>query len=350
MKIHEDIFGNVPENFHCRVESTLNKLDNKEIKIMKKQKKFTAIKAVAAAVAAMMVLTIGIGAANNWDYTNVFGGLFGSTEIPHSIQPQVRAAVCPETGKTLPTPADMGIDLEVLGVAGNDKTFYMVIELKDYDIENDGDINLDLFKFNPVIGKAVLEPNYSGGGGIISEDENSITLSYQFNLTDMKLKKGWGSFSFYKSNDDYSQIVCFDVLIDYNFSSKADKKTFNVNQTSNMPTYIDNGEGFAPSSYEWGEGPTFPVLIKDVEITPISVLVTTDTDYSIMEVDRNSSIMIKFKNGDVWKGWCLGENGSGGHGGYHEIHKSSYFAIDFNTAIDLNNVYSVTVGDIELVL
>jgi hypothetical protein len=63
--------------------------------VRQKKLKSRPLKAIAVALAAALVLTIGVGAVNDWDYSNIFGKLFGGNfnnsefAVPHTIKPQV---------------------------------------------------------------------------------------------------------------------------------------------------------------------------------------------------------------------------------------------------------------------
>jgi hypothetical protein len=320
---------------------------------VKKRRSFSAMRAAAVFLAMIIVLVLGVGAFNEWNYSDVFGELFKSAEtripkeIAHTIKPEVRTAANPISGTV-----NSSEDIEVLGVGGDSMALYLVIEIKAY--RSDLSYSLDMYDFTPVAtGKSVVAAangedffiNYSSSMQILSETRDSVIMAIGFGFENITLnEKGWASFLFYdirqysKEEDRRDDMIFFDVLLDYDFSAA---KTFEVNKIANMPACIGDGSEW---SYKFGESPTIPVLLKTVEITPVVVR------YVIEEYEgnifNNNSVRITFKNGDVMDSR---NNTLHGAGGTDDQGYCIYYN-HFDTPYDLSEVYSVTIGDIELVL
>jgi hypothetical protein len=359
----KNVYPKVPGNFHNSVTDALNTIDNEEkIKIMKKPIRFTPIKVLAAAMATVLVMTLGVGAANGWSFANVFGGLFSNSEggvLAHTIKPEVRASIHPTLGELPMSSNALGLDFEVLGIAGDNKSLYIVIEFIGEKAK--ALFNLDMWNFTPDSSglPLVVEDeygfyiDYSGGGPeILAETENSVKVAFSYEFTNLTLEKGWASFSYYeiKMYDESDEnrnnpnripddMIFFDVLIDYDFLSSV---MFDVYEEVNMPVMIDdeNGIYYAFEKYEFGEWTqTTPVLLGQVEISPLAVRFTSES-LTGAHYDRLSSVRVKFNNGDVL------------YSGHDSIHGSGaeFYTIHFNTPFDLDDVYSVTIGDFELLL
>jgi hypothetical protein len=355
-----NVFPKVSDKFRESVENTLNSLENKEVIIMesKKSKKFKPLKMAAAGVAAALALTIGVGAINGWNYSNVFGGLFRSgTEafefIPHTIVPQVRNGVNPLTGvETSPKGA-----VDVLGVAGDSKALYVVAEIRGDFINDSSLIGFQVLDFTPIsTGESVVRTvnggefigdffiDYSGGTQVLSEGNNSKIVAFAFEFVNLVLEKGWVSFAFYDMSpssvpeDERDDIIVFDVLLDYDFTAI---RIFEVCAVSNMPlSWLDENN----NEYGFGESPTVPVLLESVEVTPIAVRIVTE----ITEYSGINSVLITFKDGSTMfsgEDFLHGCNGGGTWSREDAVEQK----IHFNAPFDLDDVHSVTVGDIEIV-
>jgi len=323
--------------------------------------KSKAVRIFAASIALVIVLTFSAAALNDWNFSNVFGELFKSGdniefELPHTIKPEINNIVNPLKN----------IDLEVLGIAGDDKALYIVVEFKG-NIDNIKDYEFSVYDFTPfgaeksLFGFAPLGTeeskknaqsddaefmNYSMNTLILSETKNNVIMAFGFEfISNFTLEKGYLHFTFYdrnaaNDNESYEESMArcmfFDVLIDYEFWAK---KIFEVNKITNMPAHIGDGSEW---DYGFNQGPIFPIFLKSVEITPIAVRFTTNSNGNYFVTN---SVLIKFKNGDtLFSGIdSLGISGGG------EVGKDITHRVHFNTPYDLNDIYSVTVGDIEIV-
>jgi hypothetical protein len=290
------------------------------------------VRVLAASLAAVMVLTLGVGAFNGWDYSRVFNGIFGNTEevkVPHTINPEVRNMV--NTFDNL--------ELNVLGVAGDDKAFYMIVEFeKKNGYELDFLKNsLYYFGFAPINTENSPFSGSQQSAWQISEDDNKAVWVKAIEFHQFVMDKGWASFGYgvYGDCEETGELaiisqekITFDVLIDYNFGAK---KTFKVNKISNIPQRNVSAT---------------PVLIKEVEVTPIAVRYVTELNANI---DSANSVQIKLNNGDIID--TIVDNftwgGRNERGGDVE---ATYVSVYFDLPYDLDEVYSVIIGDLEIVL
>jgi hypothetical protein len=326
------------KNLYKDTFSVLKAPDNTLLEVMKMKNKrksvwqFTPVRVLATSLAAVMVLTLGVGAFNGWDYSRVFNGIFGNTEevkVPHTINPEVRNMV--NTFDNL--------ELNVLGVAGDAKAFYMIVEF-----EKKNGYELEFHK------NSLIFTGFATENEIISPYHGCNTSYWKISETDNKeiwvqavgfnrfiMSKGWASFGYgahgYEVNDSPFELIgeekiTFDVLIDYDFAAK---RVFEVNEISNMP--LNNGD-FAP------------MFIKEVEITPIGVRYVAELNANI---DSANSVQIKLNNGDIID--TIVDNftwgGRNERGGDVE---ATYVSVYFDLPYDLDEVYSVIIGDLEIIL
>ena len=233
------------------------------------------------------------------------------------------------------------LDINVLGIAGDDRAFYMIVE---FEKKNGYEL-----KFSK---NSLIFTGFATENEIISPYHGCNTSYWKISETDNKeiwvqavefnrfiMSKGWASFGYgahgYEVNDSPFELIgeekiTFDVLIDYDFTAK---RVFEVDEISNIP--LHNG-GFAP------------MFIKEVEITPIGVR------YDVMEletyIDSANSVQIKFNNSDVidaivnnfvWGGRIESDG---------NVEATTYVGVYFDEPYDLDEVYSVTIGDLEIVL
>ncbi|MCL2633988.1 MAG: hypothetical protein FWD34_05675 [Oscillospiraceae bacterium] len=364
------MFENMNEfdkNLYKDTFSVLKASDKTLLEVMKMENKkkriwqFTPVRVLAASVAAVMVLTIGVGALNDWNFSNVFGGVFGSGnsdfELPHTIKPEV-------TNKVNPLKK---VDLEVLGIAGDDRALYMVVEFKGITDINDYELGLfDFTAFTAGQSRFGLAPlgteeskqnaqredaefiSYSVSKNILSESNNSIIIAYGYEFMNLVLEKGYMHFMLVDertmtgndNNQNYEEslakVMTFDVLLNYDFSAV---RSFEINQITNL-------------AHRDGEI-TFPVMLNSVEITPIAVRFTINCEelwdeygFNHQAYDFDYSVWIKLKNDETM---FSGSDSIGG-GGYGLFGGDMNYAVHFDTPYDLNDVYSVTIGDVEIVL
>jgi len=312
-----NVFPKTPDSFHERVTDTLNILKIKERKPMKK---FTPIKAVVVATATILALTLGVGAATGWNYTNLFSSIFGNTDIgiPHTINPDV----------TVLKNELKDVNLNVLGVAGDDKTLVLIVEFTGKNKPNFGYAGIGEYsmRLTGFTGKPKGAGwGYSMSHEVISQTDESevVAFIYSFGGNTFGLENGTASFSWSKlGSHNYDDAYVFDVAIDYDFSAK---RSFDVDKTVSL-----------------GDTSRF---IKSVEVTPIAVRFKTDTD-SFNDLFMKDIIKINLKNGDVIdsKNSFMGLSG----GSNSEIDFIEHIML-FNTAYDLSDVYSVEIGDLVLV-
>jgi hypothetical protein len=346
MKEMRNVFPDVPESFHSRLVGTLEGLqseravstENKEGFIMKstKSRGFRAMRMAAAAIAATVALTIGVGAATGWNYGNVFGLLFGSGNDVEAELHGMGNRLMPEV--TNMANSSENLDLEILGIAGDDRNIHVIAKLtpKNGYVPNLDHYMLSMRGFTPLVGE--LEPGVSMGFGVgelqlLSEDESGMIISVQLSYTSSNifdnnqvngLEEGYLHMAFvywehcFDSGfiGDQETHMTFDLLVDYDFSIS---RKVEVNESVTL------------------YGST--ALLKAIEITPISVR------YSYIVNDINlrrhtfEPVTITFKNGDTLSS-CEHSMASG--------HGTDNFMTDnvpFTTPFDVNEVYSVTIGD-----
>jgi hypothetical protein len=309
---------------------------------------------IAFAVFAGGVVTV--GAVNDWDYASLFSSIFWGSQhgelhqLAHTIRPEVREAFNAVAGEK-----NSGrYEIDVLGIAGDNRAFYMVFEMKDNTGRiKDLDFILQIYDFTPnSTGKSIVREanggeligdffiNYSAQYKPLSQTRNSVIYAVGFELSDLIFEPGYVHFMFYErvmSGDPYPDIHFFDVLIDYDFSAM---RTFEVNEITNMPPW-SNAE----------QDNDVPVMLKTVEITPIAVRLLLEYG------EYNTDVKIKFKNGDAL---YSAHNIIHAHGSAVGLEQDEHgntivwgdyiYNIHFDTPYDLNEVYSVTVGDIEIPL
>jgi len=323
----------------------------------KQRRPFSPKKIVAIAFAAtFFALTVTAGAASGWDYPSLFGSIFGGSghteirQLTHTIKPEVRESANMITGEK-----NSGrYEVDVLGIAGDNRALYMVFEVSvDGKAIDDYNFILQAYDFTSnATGKSLSqelntgEPernffiNFSAQHRIISKSKTSTVYAVGFEFIDLVLENGYMHFMLYarvNQGDPAPDMHFFDVLIDYDFSAV---KTFEVNQISNIPPSPQNDVK-----------DSVPVMLKTVEVTPIAVRIVTEGAL----YDHEDSVKIKFKNGDVLSSVSNSINASGftyaleqdEHGNTTKWGDGT-LNIHFDTPYDLNDVYSVTVGDVEL--
>jgi hypothetical protein len=306
-----------------------------------------------------LVLAVGVGAAAGWNYGDVFSGIFGSRdgeifEIPNTIRPEMRSIANPVSGTH--NSAD---DITVLGMAGDGKALYMVLEVKGFNPRLNH--NLDLFDFTAsATGESLMRTmndgellgdfhiDYSSNMYIRSQTRRSAVIAVGFDFGNFELNEsGWLSFLFYDvrqySPAEYERddIIFFEVFIDVDFS-QGERVFLELNDVANVTKLA-----FADESL-------VPVLLTSIELTPIALRLTYDIDDNDEYADVMRSVKITFNNGDVVNTRDCGSliHGSGG-----AVQCSDTFGwgdatvnMHFSAPFDLSEVYSVTVGDFEIVL
>jgi hypothetical protein len=317
------------------LENLENKKELKKIKKEKNMKKLTSIKAAAIAVAAIMTLTLGVGAANEWNYSNVFVMLFSDEngeladlsdyDIGHVIQPEITGV----------KNRYKDIDFNVLGIAGDSQSLFIIIEYigENLDVINMPSPAIRNFK-SAETGKSLLNGNWGSGGTaqVLSETDNGIIAGHTFEISGFSLEKG------YLHMATHDNKLSFKALIDYDFGKSIN---LDVNEIANLPQFV--GYSNEPGVTNIDEN-LIPMLIKSVEVTPIAVRYTTDTE---AYTDTSGyAVTINLKNGKTLN--SKDNARSGGSSG--EIGKDMTHSVHFDTPFNLDEVYSVVIGDLEIIL
>jgi hypothetical protein len=314
-----------------------------------RKRRFIALKAAAVAAAAALILTVGVGAFTG-SYTGVFGMLFGGEnggevemfDLGHTVRPEVTNMVS-ETDN---------LELEVLGIAGDNRMLYLVFELtaKNGYTLNTPEYFLSVSGFEPFEAAQNMSEHRgwgvsSNGFNILERGENSVIIAQVFHYGEVCLENGSGGLSqghvsmelnARGTTEPIINLISFDILLDYDFGAVRT---------------LELGE-----RYEFAKGDTtVSHLVTKLEITPISVRFTIE--YESMP-DRDNSLflfempwIITFVNGETMSfdhdrfecptsrlygvGVFDGEGGSG----FQE------FVAAFERPFDVSQVYSVTLGE-----
>jgi len=102
-------------------EELAQKIMNTKTKPVPKKRHSRAMTAILAAVASLSVLTVSVGAANNWDYAGIFQGIFGekSENITENIVPE--ATVLNDTIDTM--------NFELMAAAADKHSVLAIIDI-----------------------------------------------------------------------------------------------------------------------------------------------------------------------------------------------------------------------------
>jgi len=333
MKRLHNAFPQPPKFFSNSVANTLEKLEKKEIIMKEKQRKFAPLKLAAAAVAATIALTVGVGAATDWNYRGAFSTIFGGGDIGDlgiSQMPNV---------SNMKSSTDK-IDLEVLGIAGDDQLIHMLVKLtpkNGYEIDV-FDYSLTMATFKPV--KGTLGAAGWGGGGlnlVEQLDDGSVIASTTINFSrygEDGVFGGWTKgnasmelvkldFSEKGNYNNYNKVMTFDVLIDYDFNAL---KTIEVGEN------VDFGYG--------------DVFLRSIDITPINVRYTVEMKMGSIP-DRRTEFSV-VTSVTLASGEVLESDGIGGGGGFYDESGAGFmsYGMSFEVPFDINEVVAVTINGI----
>jgi hypothetical protein len=334
----------------------------KERRFMKNK----TIKALAASLVAVMVLTIGVGAFNSWDYRGLFGMLFSSGEhgelheIPHTIRPQVSNMINNSDN----------LEIDILGIAGDNQNIHIIAKLipKNGYIPNtdhyslivsgftsnvnfipagDCSVCTDVVYFResqeqegcyctmiPVIPQTIGFG--SGGFTLLGDDDDGIIVSGKleyYGASDGDGYLGGLESGYIHMGLQYWEVcfdtgfvgepqvvMTFDLLVDYDFSVM---RTVEINNN-------------------W---------IKHINITPISVRFTIFGNIYAYNENVFKDIKITFKDGDTLNSCSegIGTTIFGGNAD-NDGNTLTICIVPLSVPFDVNEVYSITVNDVEIVL
>jgi hypothetical protein len=353
MKRLHNVFPQPPERFSARVAQTLENIENsqqteiKEVFIMKRTP-FKAMKIAAVAAAAALVLTagaIGVGAATGWNYSGIFSSLFGGGDLGNlgvSEMPSVT---------NMRNNSD-NLELEVLGIAGDDQMLHMVVKFipkNGYVIDVNDEFgvlhgySLTMRNFTPDEREFPGASSWGGGGSpqVIEQLEcGSVIVSVGISFStfsDDGISGGWvkgvAAMELYTIEgrlDRLDSIMSFNVAVDYDFS------TIRTVEVGKSVTFGDS-EGF----------------LRDIKITPISVRYTIELSgitgdypgfFSGWGGDGEIT-SVTLSSGEV----IVSSDSASGGGGFYDENGDGFMTISLNFAIpfDVDDVVAVTIGGIE---
>ncbi|MCL2755298.1 MAG: hypothetical protein FWD35_06260 [Oscillospiraceae bacterium] len=346
MKRLHNVFPEPPEAFSQRVASTLEVLEQtniKEVTVMmnqkafKKPRAFRPLKVLAVAAAAVIALTVAVGAATDWKYGNVFSGLFGGGDIGN-----LGISENPAVSKMRSTTDN--IDLEVLGIAGDDQLIHMVVKLtpKNGYVIDVFNYSLHMENFNPARGRHGVAGWGSGGLDFIEQLEDgsviaSSAISFNRIVADGSTG-GWskGTASMVLIKLDFSEkatsdtVMTFDVLVDYNFSAI---RSLDVGEVLDLGTTY---------------GSEAEVFLRKIDITPISVRYTIEVNennhdpHKSRDDDGLPVVSVTLASGEVIE---AGDELSGG-GGIIDDEGNGFMAYSrgFAVPFDVDDVVAVTIN------
>jgi hypothetical protein len=345
MNEFKNVFPEIPVGFHANVIDTLNTISTQENKAkqeegvtMKRVTKLKPLKLAAAGLAAALALTVGVGAANGWNYGNIFGMLFGDTggavemfNLGHVTHPEVT---------NMENFSDK-LDLEVLGIAGDDQNLFVIIKLtpkKGYTPSIE-DYFLTMTGYTPEEPNPLSGRSWSNGVmSLLHQDEDGIIASVAINYASFEvsaegseiggLGKGIAHMSFGSMSEKvaFEPLITFDVSVDYNFTAV---RRVELNQ---------NGS----------ETP-----LQSIELTPISLRYTTryNSDSGSRRAGHRfgTTASITLNNGDVIE---FDESMSAGGFASTDSDGNSVMVNHYSFAVpfDVSEVYSVTIDGNEFVL
>jgi hypothetical protein len=301
-------------------ESETNELEFKEVTMIKRVMGFKPLKIAAAGVAAALVLTIGVGAFNGWDYGGLFAMLFGGYDIEldglgHMIEPEV-------SNKTYYTDE---LEVEILGIIGDDRAFYTLIEVTHKSgciahMWNRQDVNswnyyFNLHKFTPERTGVVEDVNGMSSLTILSREQDRVIMAAMFDFDETLLEKGYAHITLNTSpwDAEMEKLVSFDILVDYEFTAARVLPVTEINGAS-----------------------------AEIEITPIAVRISLENNnpsYNGFALDLLCGMKLTFNDGRTIS---FNDNSFGGSGG------ESCGIVFFRNPVDLDELAYVTVGGVRI--
>ncbi|MCL1824255.1 MAG: hypothetical protein FWG44_08635 [Oscillospiraceae bacterium] len=323
------------------------------------------------------------------------------TVSPHKIRHEMLLNGAKPEVTNIVNPFD-DLEFEILGITGDQNVAFMAVEFKG--TKEKWKYNLDIVTFTPErtgetlpcislldFGMAVTDTT------VISETEDSIILEYRIissgKESGLVFEKGQANFQYYKirSEEGFEKYgndkLTFSVRFDGDF---AEGIVFDVNQSTELPEHYDiwadawnNRPACADCDYaqenakeeilldeegeeyiaiifngcgkedcprlDWETVPSeipddLPVMttfVKTLEITPNTIRFITKSDGIPDYV-----IKVKFKNGDELDNEINFRTMGG------TTHPGNFVenSVDFYNPVNLDDVYSVTIGGIELFL
>jgi len=332
MKKWDDIYGETPEIFH---NSLINALDKRGA-IKRKPSRLPALLSSAAALAICAVLGIIIAhKAPPPDVTNPL-----STQSTHNLAQNITTDI-----------ADC--ELNVTGVFAD----YACMKIL-YELEIGGVPASATGWFNgitPVGGEKLEGISCASGGDVFRTEDGRLIQGTTLNFDEAVIENGVVEIRFSdirlitedevlcdgeKGNawgDFIDGEITFEVPIDFNPMTKEQAKRADINENVSVIA-ARNYENYDEEQTETS------VYIYSVELTQMALRIVSSTGFDI-----EKSVQVKYKNGDV-ADLTRGKDGISGMGAtWGDNYTWTILHADFRTPIDVEQVYSVIIGDKEIV-
>lgn len=326
-------FPEVPEHVHQTVLSTLAELDNRKVKRVRRLKKSRIAILIAAAIA---VFGTTVCAAEIFKWNNRAAEVFVADE--EQQKKLVTEQIAAEEYQTV---SDAGLTIQAIQTIQDNNCFYALFEItaEDKSLEITPDHGME------------LQIDYQGdenpfgyvGYGFVDEREQSVSNSRYFEIYGTKGESG-------TEEKDLNMKIQFTSL-----TAPGEKAMAGENVLEGNWEFILNLHATKPVCYELNREYQIAgcsVMVKSVELTPISVKVTCDEagakQLEKMEgvnIDQTDSLRSLFINGVKYHdGTVVAEEGyqelwvSCGNGDYTKIAR-------LTNVIDTDKVSALLVGD-----
>lgn len=245
-------------------EELAQKIIGTETKPVLKKRHSKAMTAILAAAVSVSVLTVSVGAANNWDYAGIFQSIFGekSENITENIVPE--ATISEDTIDTM--------NFELMAAAADKHSVLAIIDIypeNGYELLEEVNGYNELKPFKELYFDINAESIIGSGVGVtpleISNEKLRLGIRMTTNavITDEKITVGIIQMDKAEKNDRY--------LLDMN-KEHCWSAEFTANYSGEEIHYPKTAElvGIDP------EGNTVYSTLKSVEVTPISAYLEID--------------------------------------------------------------------------
>lgn len=243
-------------------EELAQKIMNTETKPVLKKRHSKAMTAILAAAVSVSVLTVSVGAANNWDYAGIFQSIFGekSENIAENIVPE--ATISEDTIDTM--------NFELMAAAADKHSVLAIIDIypeNGYKLLEEVD-GLTYIKPLYELYYDINSESIAGSGtgvSVLETSEEKVRLSIRM-TTNAVIKNEKITVGVIQKNSENGEYV-FDRNGDYGWSAE-----FTANYSGEEIHYPKTAElvGTDP------EGNTVYSTLKSVEVTPISAYLEID--------------------------------------------------------------------------
>ncbi len=243
-------------------EELTQKIMNTETKPVLKKRPSKAMTAILAAAVSVSVLTVSVGAANNWDYAGIFQSIFGekSENITENIVPE--ATISEDTIDTM--------NFELMAAAADKHSVLAIIDIypeNGYKLLEEVD-GLTYIKPLYELYYDINSESIAGSGtgiSVLETSEEKVRLSIRM-TTNAVIKNEKITIGIIPRNSENGEYV-IDRNGDYVWSAE-----FTANYSGEEIHYPKTAElvGIDP------EGNTVYSTLKSVEVTPISAYLEID--------------------------------------------------------------------------